>query len=434
MFLSYDVSLPLNDPVIADEQRDWSSDSQVGLYLVFHLTTSISTLQPIQQVILFFLFVIGDFTFVSWFMVLVRKRFFRRHCEKLLLRNNLNPKRTKTIFDKAFTLSSKITRHKEYAGGPISGPTDARPAQDYVEERMESPVDMRGSERPISSIAEEVESPTEMERGLSPVNEKSGSTTAQSSVRESYAQPYAQPGISISPKTQLPGQLPPLQIPAGRTRTIQISATSPRPPNARQQLRARSRGMSLATISDHSQRQATSLPQIHNIPEPDHHKNTGMGGFPTPVQIFNHLLPTNTKSTLRQRLAKPERRYTLFSRTETIQPTDPEAASDDSWDNVKVTVARWMPEKLGGLVIGRNSRFFTEELDDEALEQLGGVEYRALRLLSYLVPAVGNAIGGALTIVHAGVPVDTVCHYRYILLPGIQVEPDLPDKHRSSAK
>jgi hypothetical protein len=47
-----------------------------------------------------------------------------------------------------------------------------------------------------------------------------------------------------------------------------------------------------------------------------------------------------------------------------------------------------MPDTLASLVVGRNSRFFTEELDDEDLEKIGGVEYRALRLLSYAVAAV----------------------------------------------
>ncbi|OBZ78732.1 hypothetical protein A0H81_00276 [Grifola frondosa] len=42
-------------------------------------------------------------------------------------------------------------------------------------------------------------------------------------------------------------------------------------------------------------------------------------------------------------------------------------------------------ENLRGLVIGRNSDFNTEYLSDEQLEELGGLEYRALRLLSYLV-------------------------------------------------
>ena len=44
--------------------------------------------------------------------------------------------------------------------------------------------------------------------------------------------------------------------------------------------------------------------------------------------------------------------------------------------------------KFSGLVVGRNSHFHTESLTVEQLEQIGGTEYRALRLLSYLVPAV----------------------------------------------
>jgi len=51
-----------------------------------------------------------------------------------------------------------------------------------------------------------------------------------------------------------------------------------------------------------------------------------------------------------------------------------------------------MPVGLASLVVGRNSRFFTEELDDEELEQIGGVEYRALRLLSYAVAAVSLSL------------------------------------------
>ena len=44
--------------------------------------------------------------------------------------------------------------------------------------------------------------------------------------------------------------------------------------------------------------------------------------------------------------------------------------------------------KFDGLVVGRNSNFHTETLTHEQLEDLGGTEYRALVLLSYLVPAV----------------------------------------------
>jgi hypothetical protein len=47
---------------------------------------------------------------------------------------------------------------------------------------------------------------------------------------------------------------------------------------------------------------------------------------------------------------------------------------------------------FSGLVVGRNSDFRTETLSDEQVEDLGGAEYRALRLLSYLVPAVSSRL------------------------------------------
>ncbi|CDO70946.1 hypothetical protein BN946_scf184829.g55 [Trametes cinnabarina] len=46
---------------------------------------------------------------------------------------------------------------------------------------------------------------------------------------------------------------------------------------------------------------------------------------------------------------------------------------------------KWLSDSLKDLVIGRNSEFYIEELTDEQLEELGGIEYRALRLLSYIV-------------------------------------------------
>jgi hypothetical protein len=68
--------------------------------------------------------------------------------------------------------------------------------------------------------------------------------------------------------------------------------------------------------------------------------------------------------------------------------TKPSGDSEGMWGGMMTGAARWMPDTLASLVVGRNSRFFTEELDDEELEQIGGVEYRALRLLSYAVAAV----------------------------------------------
>lgn len=320
-------------------------------------------------------------------MVLIRKRFFRRHCEELLRRSKqLKPSRTKTIFDKAFTFSTRVAGKRRYNGGPISGPTDARPAGDYASERLDSPNDMEGSQPRASSVEDDISHINIGTARNSPVDEKSGSTTAQASIAEPYAQTQSPPAPRTVPITRPP-------IPMTQTRTIQIAEPDMEGhAHVRHRLRARSRGLSIATTANYPMeplRKVTTLPaRSHNIPNPVDHKHTGMGGFPTPIQVVGQLLPDTARSTLRNRFTRPERRYTVISRTDTIQPNDPETGSDDSLGGIKATVARWMPEKLGGLVIGRNSRFFSEELDDEELEELGGVEYRALRLLSYLVPAV----------------------------------------------
>jgi len=42
-----------------------------------------------------------------------------------------------------------------------------------------------------------------------------------------------------------------------------------------------------------------------------------------------------------------------------------------------------------GLVVGRNSDFRTETLTADQIEQIGGTEYRALEMLSWMVPLVG---------------------------------------------
>lgn len=49
---------------------------------------------------------------------------------------------------------------------------------------------------------------------------------------------------------------------------------------------------------------------------------------------------------------------------------------------------QWLSEEFSRLTIYRNSDFDTDELDDEELERLGGLEYRALDFLSYLVIGV----------------------------------------------
>ncbi|KAJ7468718.1 potassium transporter [Mycena latifolia] len=99
--------------------------------------------------------------------------------------------------------------------------------------------------------------------------------------------------------------------------------------------------------------------------DPAMKKFEGKGGFPGPVTLAKRLFKRGAPTTFR----KLERKMTM-PYTETLGATKQ---------------VPWL--SFDGLVVGRNSAFHTESLSDEQLESIGGVEYRALRLLSYLIPA-----------------------------------------------
>lgn len=106
-------------------------------------------------------------------------------------------------------------------------------------------------------------------------------------------------------------------------------------------------------------------PEIPGISNIHSHKYQGLGGFPGPTQLLSQVI----KITAPHAFNKLERSMTIHSMT-TLQST-------------KVP---WL--NFSGLVVGRNSDFHTESLTDEQLEDIGGAEYRALNLLSWLVPTV----------------------------------------------
>lgn len=87
--------------------------------------------------------------------------------------------------------------------------------------------------------------------------------------------------------------------------------------------------------------------------------------------------------------------HAALERTFSVQPQHrlvaktlphPDLEDNDADSAWVVKAARWL--KFDGLLVGRNSKFQIDELSDEQLEQIGGIEYRALRWLTYLVPFV----------------------------------------------
>ncbi|KAJ7147234.1 hypothetical protein C8R46DRAFT_545765 [Mycena filopes] len=111
-------------------------------------------------------------------------------------------------------------------------------------------------------------------------------------------------------------------------------------------------------------RRTATVYSSNRKPEPETKKYQGKGGFPGPVALAKKLFKRGAPTTFR----KLERKMTM-PYTETL------AAKKTPWLS------------FDGLVVGRNSAFRTESLSDEQVEFIGGVEYRALRFLSYLIPA-----------------------------------------------
>jgi len=89
-----------------------------------------------------------------------------------------------------------------------------------------------------------------------------------------------------------------------------------------------------------------------------------MGGFPGPFELFQRAVQTSS-------LSRAWDKITTYGRNQGRHP-----------------YLSWIPGSIDGLIVGRNSEFNTDQLTDEQLEHLGGIEYRALRFLSYFVFAV----------------------------------------------
>ncbi len=98
-------------------------------------------------------------------------------------------------------------------------------------------------------------------------------------------------------------------------------------------------------------------------------KNTGFGGFPTPIDFLHYLINKLMSSRAQQQMP----------RTSTIASTHSlSGLSNDP--NV-----RSAPYFSFDVLVSRNSKF--HELTEEQRDELGGVEYRAIDLLAKIIPA-----------------------------------------------
>ena len=102
------------------------------------------------------------------------------------------------------------------------------------------------------------------------------------------------------------------------------------------------------------------------------------GGPPGPFTIAFRGLSRVTPEGMRRRV---RRTLTAPPPTTLVPATTMDAEFQGPTQRVP-----WLMNAV--ITVGRNSRFHTEGLTDAHLEEIGGVEYRALRVLGYLVAAV----------------------------------------------
>ncbi len=130
-------------------------------------------------------------------------------------------------------------------------------------------------------------------------------------------------------------------------------------------------------------------------------RDQGLGGFPGPISLSTKLLrsiiPQSTRSNIERKFTVPvEERFVAKDRV-----------ASGAGFLVRMRAVRWL--KSTTLTVGRNSRFYTDVLSDDEvsrlsiwpflfwpltplskLEEIGGIEYRALRVLGYLVFTVST--------------------------------------------
>lgn len=114
-------------------------------------------------------------------------------------------------------------------------------------------------------------------------------------------------------------------------------------------------------------------------------EDVGFGGFPMPHQIIARIASfaaPKISNRLQRTISVPARTMSMGSQTgeRTLGNT---GTSTGVELNARTKSAPYISFDA---IIGRNSRFI--DLEEEELEELGGVEYRALRMLLWLVPLV----------------------------------------------
>ncbi|KAJ3727343.1 potassium transporter [Lentinula guzmanii] len=305
-------------------------------------TVNLSSLTVWQQVILYLLMMTGDITMVSWIMVLVRnynsclREYFKRRCEyEYVTKKGIGLQDRKTFMA---SISQPMNMKKAREPVPINNSNN-------------KPVSRKSVEGPAFNVIHPTPATTfdfEKTAGNN-VHEDPNSDGLFSNKNAIHSSPEA-----------MNAELPP----------DPVTSLSPRPHGVDFAYSTSVRRVNTfrTTTGVPLTRRTTTIltnrfhdPQFIDTSNPKHHYDMG---FPGPVAIARKALKAISPNTYR----KIERKLTIpYTRT------------------VEGTNVSWLSPSAE-IVVGRNSDFHVETLSDDLVEQIGGVEYVALRWLSYMVP------------------------------------------------
>ncbi|PPQ63028.1 hypothetical protein CVT24_005974, partial [Panaeolus cyanescens] len=397
-------------------------------------TINLSELTPFQQAILFFLMSIGSPITVSWITVFLRRHYFRKKFEHLVLSSNLRPSHSMVphIPKKSFIsrlkdnfTSTRVSIHDEEST-EVEVPkkkylrTDMIRRMDHAPQRVDPNgwLSQGASEQTPSTTAQEPVTPPVLDAHETPKAAGSDQATRPAQLTDLTEAHFTKP--KPRRRTSDPGihSRPPTPPRAPMHRSTTLAKTFTRTPtvefahNLRRPSRAADSnlpGLKEKEDSPHQpdlyteqngsvrNRRGSTAGSFRTHPSMTFNPNfpqgkpkareRGFGGFPAPwtmlMLVISRLFPT-----VRER----------FSRTMTIPVTT---------SLVPGHVTRSPDEKAApylsfGTTVGRNSAF--HRLTKDQLAEVGGVEYRALNALLCLVAVyhfgfqlIGFTIIGAYT-------------------------------------
>ncbi|THV06206.1 hypothetical protein K435DRAFT_773402 [Dendrothele bispora CBS 962.96] len=370
-------------------------------------TVDLSSLTPWQQVILFIQMCLGSPVVVSWVTVYLRKHYFEKKFEHVIQASLSQAIDEEQIgFSRTFT---NLFRRREKSNPPSDDDAEERSEKekktglkklrtDMIRRVDDAPKLVNPSgwisegDRIQMKRTSTIRSNADPNRHLSFAEPSPEQNSSQVVIVPARSRRLSDPGTpsrpSTPPNTAVPMHRfdtvgPSSRATFGRTQTVEFSTSLPRRRTRRDTLQA-SDGSAIEVEdrrSTHRMSSATRPPlAVHLTTHTSHTHNTyksarrakhsGFGGFPMPHEIVHSIFKRFFPGVRRE-----------LSRTATIPRTT--TIVSQHGDTIPPPGVKVVPYITFDAVVGRNSVF--PELTDEQIEELGGVEYRALNALLWIV-------------------------------------------------